>query len=366
MSNNKSCSSKITSTDVAREAGVSQTTVSLILSNSGRSTFSQETRDRVLQAAEKLHYRIPERRKKAPAVNNRTLLVLIPTVMNEYYATLISILEEYAQSLNYHIFVCNCFRKPELEKFYLDTFAGTAACGIIYTFLPGFPELVEEINKTIPTVIIGEKHPDMSICSVELNNITAGSMLADYLLKAGHRKLVFISTPLNRLSLSRSQRLEGIQKRLESEHVTDGLTILSADSLSENDKLEDGMPYEYSIGRMLTAQLIREGTDATALIGVNDMTAIGIMNMLAELGVKVPKDFSVCGFDNIFSSNITTPGLTTVDHHLRLRCESAVDMVVSMLEPDGSGHPFLRKIEYAPQLIIRGSTGPVNSHRVRK
>lgn len=360
-------SKSVTSSDVARLAGVSQTTVSLILNNSPKNTFSFETRERVLKAAQQLNYQFHARKKKAEnTAASRTLLVLIPTMMNEYYSNLISMVEAYAQPMHYRVFVCNTFRKPELEKYYLDTFAGSIAGGIIYTFLPGHPHLVEQISQTIPTVIIGEKHPDMTICSIELSNMTAGAMLADHLFEQGHRKFVFISTPLNQMSLARSQRLDGIRRQLELRGVQNGLDVLTDNSGSETDQPEDGMPYEYAIGRKLTARLLQQGTDATALIGVNDMTAIGILNELTERGFRVPKDFSVCGFDNIFSSKITTPGLTTIDHHLKLRCESAVDMIISRLEPGNAKQPFVSKIEFTPQLIVRGSTAPISGRRQKK
>ena len=109
--------------------------------------------------------------------------------------------------------------------------------------------------------------------------------------------------------------------------------------------------------RALTAELIRRRSNATALIGVNDMTALGILAELTARGIRVPSDVSVCGFDNIFSSAITTPSLTTIDHHLRTRCQAAVDMILSRTAPAAAPGPFVNKIEYTPQLIVRSSTG---------
>ena len=189
------------------------------------------------------------------------------------------------------------------------------------------------------------------------------AMLAEHLYQLGHRKLVFISTPFNQLTLAREQRLEGIRKQLELHGVTDGLEVLVADRQAEADSQDDGLPYEYSVGRQLTAELIRRESMATALIGVNDMTALGILSELAAQGLRVPRDFSVCGFDNIFSSSITTPGLTTIDHHLRTRCQAAVDMVITQSTPSRIPTPFVNKIEYTPQLIVRSSTGQSPTHR---
>lgn len=356
---------KATSQDVAQLAGVSQATVSLILNNSDKITFNSETKERVLAAAQKLNYKLPKRKKQAEKKSSHMLLVLTPTLTNQYYAELIQTIEDYADSLDYRVIVCNTFRKPDLEKFYLDTFIGSHVDGIIYTFLPSFPRLIEQIALSTPTVIIGEKQADLSICSIELSNVSAGAMLAEHLYQLGHHKLVFISTPFNQLTLAREQRLEGIRKQLEAHGVTDGLEVLVAERQAEQDSRADGLPYEYSVGRQLTAELIRRESTATALIGVNDMTALGILAELAGQGFHVPRDFSVCGFDNIFSASVTTPALTTIDHHLRTRCQAAVDMVT---QPAGKARagvqiPLVNKIEYTPQLVARGSTGPCPARR---
>lgn len=347
---------KATSQDVAELAGVSQAAVSLILNNSDKIAFSNETKERVLAAAQQLQYRLPQRKKKQKTGSRHTLLVLTPTLTNQYYSELIQAVEDYADTLDHRVIVCNTFRKPDLEKFYLDTFVGSPVDGIIYTFLPSFPRLIEQIAADTPTVIIGEKHGDLSICSIELSNINAGSMLAEHLYQLGHRHLMFVSTPFNHLTLAREQRLEGMRRQLASHNVADGLEVLLPDQ-QEADTAAEGLPYEYVIGRQLTSQLLERGTKATALIGVNDMTALGILNELEARRFRIPRDFSVCGFDNIFSSSITTPGMTTIDHRLHIRCQSAVDMIVKQAGNEAD-HPLVNKIEYTPQLIVRGSTGP--------
>lgn len=84
--------------------------------------------------------------------------------------------------------------------------------------------------------------------------------------------------------------------------------MLTTDEKWEVDGLENGQPYEYTIGRRLTADFLATGSSATALIGVNDITALGILQELQEQRRGVPQEFSVCGFDNIFSASIVIPG----------------------------------------------------------
>ena len=105
---------KATSQDVAELAGVSQATVSLILNNSDKITFSNETKERVLAAAQKLNYRLPQRKKQREKKASNMLLVLTPTLTNQYYAELIQAIEDYADTLDYRVIVCNTFRKPDL------------------------------------------------------------------------------------------------------------------------------------------------------------------------------------------------------------------------------------------------------------
>ncbi len=351
---------KPTSQDVAKLAGVSQTAVSLILNHSDKISFSSETKERVFAAAQQLQYKLPARKKQAPKNANRMILILTPTLTNPYYGELVQVAEDAANDFGYRTIVCNTFRKPDLEKFYLDTFLNSRVDGILYTFLPSFPRLIEQISSTTPAVLIGEKEPDLSICSIELSNIHAGAMMTEHLYQLGHRRFAFFSTPFNKTTLAREQRLEGIRQKLKEHGLPqDALEVVVEDRQVETDSPADGCPYEYSVGRQLAAEFLQRGSKATALIGVNDMTALGILNELQAQGLPVPQAYSVCGFDNIFSARITLPALTTIDHHLHARCRSAVEMIVEQHNrAESVPAPLVNKIEYAPQLIVRGSTGP--------
>ncbi|MBR6185562.1 MAG: LacI family DNA-binding transcriptional regulator [Clostridia bacterium] len=347
---------KATSLDVARLAGVSQTTVSLVLSGSMKISVSEETRERVAQAARELDYQLPARTKaRARQAEKRMLLLLVPTLTNQYYTDLARMVEDYAEKNNFQVVICNTYRRTEMEKQYLETFADSLAGGIIYTFLPSFPTQAELLSRRVPTVIIGEKESSLRVCSIELNNEVAGTLIAEHLYLMGHRKMVFISTPFNHLTLARGQRLNGIRRQLAQYGLENSLEVIAAEGPGEADQKDD-MPYEYSVGRKLTGELMDRGTDATALIGVNDMTAFGILDELRARGLRVPQDYSVCGFDNVFSARLSSLGLTTIDHQMRLRCQEAVNMILAQW--NGSSAPLLHKIEYAPLLVARSSTGP--------
>jgi Transcriptional regulators len=354
---------KVTSKDVAKLAGVSQSTVSLILNNNKKIFFSDETKERVYAAALQLNYHLPARSTEELDESCRKLIfVLMPTLANQYYSELTYSIEQYADTCGYHVIFCNTFRKAELEKYYLDICTTVKAEGIIYTFLPSFPRMVEQMSKKTPVVLIGEKGEDLAISSIELSNVKAGSLVIEHLVKLGHQNFAYISTPMNNLTLARHQRLDGIRAKLKEYGMEDGIEVMVSDDGAEYD--QNLHPFEYETGYSLTTKMLKGDCKATAFIGANDMIATGIIMAIRDSGRSVPKDYSVCGFDNIFFSSIYLPTLTTVDHHLNIRAKVAVDMILSKINPDGKEQrgmgdtTAVSKIEYAPQLIVRQSTGP--------
>lgn len=351
---------KVTSTDVARLAGVSQATVSMVLNNKIGPSFSEETKNRVLDAARQLGYVLPA--QNITAMDRNLIAVFIPTLSNPYYTQLTSAIEKYALTQGYKILLCNTSRNKEYEAYYLDYFSKSRFAGIIFTFIPSYPQLVEQLSLSVPIVLVGEKNEDLTIPSIELNNVKAGIIMGEYLLSLKHTHFAFFSTPLNNVSLARRQRLEGLKYALKEAGYEKNLYIFSDSHLDESDS--SSTPYEYEIGYTLTTQFLSAGNPATALMGVNDMTALGIIGCLSDNGFSVPQDYSVCGFDNIFVSNVSIPSITTIEHHLHLRAQAAVDMILSKQpkqEKKGSSAriaPQVNKIEYDPQLLIRSSTGP--------
>lgn len=351
---------KVTSSDVARLAGVSQTTVSMILNNKIGPSFSEETKNRVLDAARQLRYSLPA--QNAVATPQRLIAVFAPTLSNPYYTQLISAIEKYALSQGYKILLCNTSRDKEQEAYYLSYFSKAKVNGIIFTFVPSYPQMAEQISLSVPVVLIGEKTPALTIPSIELDNVKAGFIIGKHLLALGHTWFAFFSTPFDNITLARSQRLEGLRQALREAGLEKNLYIFSEEHITESDA--SSTPYEYEVGRSLAERfLLQKNNPATSLIGVNDMTALGIINCLTEHGCHVPDDYSVCGFDNIFIGNVFVPSITTIDHHLHLRAQSAVDMILSKQPNPLQEKPFMQpvaqvnRIEYEPLLLARNSTG---------
>jgi len=352
---------KSTSKDVAKLANVSQATVSMVLNKKENVSFSEDTVEKVLRAAKELNYNVPSTAKTPNGDKKKLLALFTPTMINPYYPMLNQAIEETAIPLGYNVLVCNSYRNQEIEKYYLELFTDNLVAGIIYTFTPTFPELIEALSPTIPVVIIGEKEHALEIDTVGLNSYKSGMLVADHLNELGHKDIAFITTPLENMTLSRKQRYQGILDKL-TEHGLEKRLIVKA---STDERETSDSVYEIESGYQLTLELLERSSSVSAIIGVNDITACGIMNALNEKGYTIPEQISVCGFDNIFISSLLHPKLTTIDHCIQHRAKTATTIVIEKIEkrqnavPHSYEHsPSIYKIEYEPQLIVRDSTGP--------
>ena len=142
---------KVTSSDVAKRAGVSQATVSMVLNKKYNVSFSKEVIERVEQAAEELGYELPKRKRKRESRREKLLVVFCPNLTNPYYVMLLQGIESRATEQGYGLFVCNTQRSLELEEQYLKMLSALNPHGVIYTCNPShcFLEMIEELSKTI-------------------------------------------------------------------------------------------------------------------------------------------------------------------------------------------------------------------------
>ena len=345
-------SKRPTTTDIARLAGVSQSTVSMILSGRPSVSFSPETIQRVCSAAEQLGYR-PRKRNGGGPSDPPLVAVVTPTPGNPYYSTLIQALENQASSNGYNLLTCNTYYDADTEGRYLDLLASSIYCGVIFTYMPYNRERVRALSLSFPVVIIGDKADSIDIDTVALNSRTAGELVARHLYELGHRQIAFITTQLDN-NIQRQRRLDGIRPYLEKR----GARLLVQEASVNLHRRKYSLNIEYDVGYKLAAKTSADPA-VTAYIGVNDMVAYGIMDALLAQGRSIPGDCSVCGFDNIFPSCFANISLTTIDSCLTEKGRDAFELLMRKItdRPDTNATSVFQ-IEYNPKIIIRGSTGP--------
>ena len=333
---------KATSSDVAKRAGVSQATVSMVLNKKYNVSFSRETVEKVEQAARELGYRLPGRKNRKESRKEKLIVVFCPTLTSPYYVLLLQGIEAVANKQGYGVFIYCCNPNPD------------------------FQQQVEELAQTIPLVIISNKEKTTTIDAINQDNTVVGRMMARHLLDLGHRDVAFITPPLTRRQWQRTKRVNGFVKEFEKEGLKDHVIIKAADEAI--DMQIPRMDSEYSMGYELTMELLDEGREFTAIAGQNDMMAIGALDALHEARIHVPKDVSVIGCDNIFYSGIRKISLTTIDHFVALKGRDACDIILRKIDEQDrfltdSAPVSLYNIEYTPKLIARRTTGYVRTKK---
>ncbi len=351
---------KVTSTDIAKKAGVSQATVSMVLNHKYNVSFSKETVEKIERIAKEMGYTIPKRRQRKDSRNGKLIIVLCPTLTNPYYVMLLQGIEAVAKEEGYSVFTCNTQRELKLEEQYLKLMSSVDPAGIIYTCNPSsvFMEQVGEIAKKIPLVIISNREK-VQVDAINQDNTKVGRLMARHLLDYGHRDVAFITPPLTQRQKQRSKRVQGFVQEYEQAGLGDRVVIKAADA-----SLDDQLPSpdsEYKMGYNLTKELLAEYDNLTAIAGLNDMMAFGIMDALQEEKYKIPGDMSVIGCDNIIFSGMSHLSLTTIEHFVPLKGRDACDIIIRKIKSakdtyDGTKPISIYHIEYEPKLIARKTT----------
>lgn len=345
---------KVTLEAVAREAGVSVSTASMVLSARTDVSFSRETVDRVRGVAARLGYTPSRSHGRSPLAGGRTVLVLCPNVTNAYYAVLVQSVQKAAAAHGADCLVCPTYRSPEQEERMLRLAGPMGFCGVIFTMMPQCVELAETLNTRMPVVAVGDRTAGLGMDTVELDNFRAGCLVGTHLLELGHRRVAFLSTTLNTANSVRLRRLAGVREAFEGVEGA-RVTVLSRDITPEEELGE--LDVEYATGRDLALRCLARWKDVTALVAINDSVAYGVLDALAERGVDVPGGCSVCGFDNLAFSRLSPIRLTSVDHHIAEKGSNAVAMLFRRFRDEGAEGNVTR-IEFNPRLIRGVTTGP--------
>ena len=280
-------------------------------------------------------------------------------------------IEAHAKEKGFGLFVCNTQRDLRMEERYLKMMWQLRPLGIIYTCNPShcFMELVGEIAEQIPVAIVNNQNEKMNVDAVELDNSKLGRVMAKHLLELGHRKVAYIAPPLTARQKQRSKRVEGFLKEYEKVGLRDQVIIKAAKEEIDLDVAH--IDSEYKIGYELTKELLKETTDVTAIVGLNDMIAFGIMDALHEAKIKVPTDVSVMGCDNTLFARMHNMNLTTIEHFVTFKGRDACDIIMKKIATHHSTNTgavpiSTYHVEYEPQLIVRGTTTYAKNARKKK
>ncbi|NLY77236.1 MAG: LacI family transcriptional regulator [Tissierellia bacterium] len=297
-------------------ANVSTATVSKVLNGKDK-YISEKTRQKILEIVEREGY-IPNGIAKSLKIKKtKTIGLIMPDVMNPFFAELARGAEDAAEKRGYIVIICNSENRISKEEKYLNILQEKMVDGIIMTASESIAShSIEKCN--IPIVLVDrDLEMDKPIGHITVNNEEGTFMATKYLIEKGCKNIGFISSKIvNKLS---NERLEGYKRALE-EH---GFAVDEDKIYLENYNVESG----YNGARYLL-----DKGDIDGICCGNDMIAIGAIRSLKERGIRVPEDVKVIGFDNISISKYIEPPLTTIAQPIYEIGQESVKMLLSIIE----------------------------------
>ena len=326
--------------DVAKIAGVSVSTVSRVINKS--IPVNNETRLRVEKAIRKLHYK-PNLLAKGLRMRSGGIIgLVVPEIIHQTFVNFIHYVEEQIVDHGFDLILGNTQEDPEKEERFIDSLIRRNVDGIIFSRVSDQSRVFNILEKTnIPVVVVDRFLEKEDIPSIVLNNYQAGILAGSHLISLNHKKIACITGPLN-IALCR-ERLKGFKTILSENGV-----LLPPDFIYEGDfKFESGI---YAIKKFLNDDI-----KVTAIWAQNDMMAIGALKELNQNHIRVPEDISLIGMDNISSSEMVTPSLTTIIQPFQEMCQRAVQIILNHIHKK---EITLNRIGLEPSLIIRESTRP--------
>lgn len=337
---------KATVYDVAAACGLSPATVSRVLSNNGY-PVSQKSRDAILKAAKDLNYTPNLVGKALKSRQCRDIGIVIPTISNPYYATLLQGIYDRAAQSGYHTILCSSNRDAVTERDNIKMLVQKQVCGILLASISPDQEAARQAIGYGCKIVAVEQNISLSCTKVGFDFFKSGVLAASYLLDRGHTALGLIGAPLDRPS--RVQLLEGFRSCLQSRGIAlrEEWIYLSPAEQDNTKQL-----FEFENGKK-AAQWFADRTERpTGYVCINDMTAIGAMAQFRESGISVPEEASVIGFDNIPYAELCQPSLTTIDQSAYDMGNLAAKLLIQEAESPDQPH---YTIALEPTLIERDS-----------
>ena len=332
----------------AETVGVSKTTVHRALSNSGR--ISEDTRQKILKAARDLDYR-PNNLARGLRSRKSATVGFIVTGLNTFYSSILEGAEELAVESGYSILLARSGGDPEREMMNLDILREKRVDGILVA--PSHSRAGADYYRKLldtgpPFVFFDRDLPGTEADCVMTDNFTGGLMAGRHLVSVGRTNIAFgCVSDIEMQSTSVKERLRGFRTALAE-------AGLSVGAMVGESRQGGGSHALFAAGAMV--DYVQGGGKLDAVFAANDAAAVGIMTGLRRVGLVVPDDVAVVGFDGLGIASYLRPSLTTVRQPTKQMGMEAMRLLQeSMTESNGARHR--KRILLAPQLVVRESCG---------
>ncbi|MFD0256936.1 LacI family DNA-binding transcriptional regulator [Kitasatospora indigofera] len=335
---------RVTSTDVAKLAGVSRSAVSFAFNSPER--LSEATRDRIMAAAEQIGYSPNTLARMLQAGQTQSLGVLLPQNLakimeNPYYARFLTGVGQVCDEQGYTMLLTPPLRDSMLKAIPYAAVDGFIVCGLEHDR----GEVAELQRRGIPFVLV-DSSPWEDVPSVDVDDRAGAHEVTRHILDLGHRRIALLSIDPGPERAERgyrgplARRMDGV-----AEALAEAGLALSDVTLTE-------VPCTRADGYRATRALMADSAP-TAIVALSDILAFGAINALHDLGLRVPEDVTVTGFDDLPDAAWLRPRLTSVRQPISAKGRSAADFLISAIrDEDQHPHQLL-----GTNLIVRDSSG---------
>jgi DNA-binding LacI/PurR family transcriptional regulator len=328
--------------DVARHAGVSVSTVSYVLNNSGPVATSR--RARVLDAVRVLNYTPNESARSLKRRSTSAIGLVVPDLANQFFALITEGVEKAAAARDVLVVLCapEATDRPDLD--HAKLLQSQRIDGVIYLSGAGTsPSTILELSKSGQLVLVDEQIPGFELPAVVSDSRRGAREVAAHVLEQGHTRVAVIGGPP--VLWTAQQRLAGYREAMAMAGLDpDHVPALDGDYRD---------PSGYALAERLLD--VRAAKRPTALLCANDMMAIGALHYCRSAGLRVPEDVSLAGFDDVPIASLVNPALTTTRQPAREMGHAAGTLLLDLLTGDRAEpapEPFL------PVIQVRDSVGP--------
>ncbi len=329
--------SKPTMEDVARQAGVSRSLVSLVFQDAPN--VSKARRAAVLEAAELLDYR-PNRLARNLARGRTMTLGVVIDDLHPFFARCVEGIEQHADGAGYHVLIANGARNATRTADALSTFGSLQVDGAIAVGARGDISALNRATADIPLVLVSFEAPASEVDTVNNDESNGATLVVDHLVELGHERILHVD---GGQGASASGRRAGYSAAMKRVGLGAQIDVIVAD-------------YTYESGQQAATTIAGLSDRPTAVFAANDLNALGMISEFNRLGIGVPSEISVVGYDDTSYVGHGAQGLTTIHQPVHEMGSRAAELLVERIE---CGRTTAAHEVLPPTLVVRGTTAPV-------
>lgn len=338
-------SHQVTIKDIARELGISPSTVSRALKD--HPDISPSTKSQVRELVEKLKYRPNAVALSLRSRKSYTIAIIVPQIVHHFFSSVISGIEEVAQAAGYNVMIFQSNESYDREVAITQSLVSNQADGLLVSISKTsrqFAHFRELMNEGLPLVFFDRACEELDADRVIVDDFTGAFNAVEYLIQTGCRRIAHFSAPQH-LQIG-YQRKRGYISALEKHGIEpDESLMVKCDT--------------HELALEITPGIMRLSQPPDAIFAVNDMTATGVLRVLKQMRFRIPEDVSVIGFTDGLVATVTDPPLTTVSQHGFDMGKKAAEMLLKRIDALEEDYPAITEV-IPTELVVRETTRPLS------